>query len=98
MGPEMEKYTECEDKLPFDTHYLKAMIAPRTLFVSEAAGDIWSNPVGSYMTTIASGEVFDFLGVPDNVYWYFRPGFPRKTTSQEIPDGLRKNIVSYSQP
>lgn len=75
MGPEMEKYTECEDKLPFDTHYLKAMIAPRTLFVSEAAGDIWSNPVGSYMTTIASGEVFDFLGVPDNVYWYFRPGF-----------------------
>ena len=75
MGPEMKKYEENEKDLPFDTHFLKAMIAPRTLFISESAGDLWANPVGSYQTTIAAKEVFDFLGATDNVFWYFRPGF-----------------------
>jgi hypothetical protein len=74
FGTGMEKYMTCEDQLPFDTHYLKAMVAPRTLFVSEASADIWSNPIGSYQTTVAAGEVFKFLGVPDNLFWYFRPG------------------------
>ena len=74
FGTGMEEYTDREEKLPFDAHYLKAMVAPRTLFVSEAAADIWANPVGSYQTTVAAGEVFRFLGVPDNLFWYFRPG------------------------
>lgn len=74
MGPEMGKYIDCEEKLPFDTHFLKAMIAPRILFVSEAAGDIWSNPIGSYITSEAAREVYKFLGAEDNLYWYFRPG------------------------
>ena len=54
MGPEMGNYADREDELPFDAHFLKAMIAPRVLFVSEAAGDLWSNPVGSWMTTMAA--------------------------------------------
>lgn len=74
VGEGMEDYTEQEAALPFDAHMLKAMIAPRTLFISEAAGDIWSNPVGSWQTTRAAGEVFDFLGASDNLFWYFRPG------------------------
>ena len=74
IGEGMADYTQKETELPFDAHMLKAMIAPRTLFVSEAAGDIWSNPVGSWQTTRAAGEVFDFLGASDNLFWYFRPG------------------------
>ncbi|MBP5207838.1 MAG: hypothetical protein J6330_05225 [Clostridia bacterium] len=74
MGEGMEAYRTREAELPFDTHFLKAMVAPRTLFVSEAAGDIWANPVGSYQTTVAAGEVFDFLGAANNLYWYYRPG------------------------
>lgn len=74
MGPEMGNYADREDELPFDAHFLKAMIAPRVLFVSEAAGDLWSNPVGSWMTTMAAGKVYDFLGAPQNLYWYFREG------------------------
>lgn len=75
MGEGMEKYTECEQELPFDSHFLKALVAPRTLFVSEALDDIWANPVGSLVTTKAAGEVFKFLGVPDNLFWYFRDGY-----------------------
>ncbi len=74
MGDGMEAYRKCEEKLPFDTHFLKAMVAPRTLFVSEAAGDIWANPVGSYQTTVAAKEVFDYLGAGDKLFWYYRPG------------------------
>ena len=73
-GPDMEKYRNREEELPFDTHFLKAMVAPRALFISEAAGDFWSNPVGSWQTTVAAKEVFDFLGAGDNLFWYFRPG------------------------
>ena len=74
LGPGMEAYADREAELPFDAHYLKAMIAPRVLFVSEAAGDLWANPVGSWMTTLAAGKAYDFLGVHDNLYWYFREG------------------------
>ena len=74
MGEKMEKYRKDESSLPFDTHFLKAMVAPRALFVSEAAGDVWSNPVGSWETTAAASEVYRFLGAEEHLYWYFRPG------------------------
>ena len=74
MGEGMQEYAERENELPFDSHFLKAMVAPRTLFVSEAAHDPWSNPIGSWMTTMAAGELFKFLGKEDNLYWYFRDG------------------------
>ena len=74
MGPGMGDFAAREADLPFDAHELKAMIAPRTLFVSEAAGDLWGNPVGSWQTTVAAGEVFRFLGAEQNLFWYFRPG------------------------
>lgn len=74
LGPEMGRYAEDETALPFDCHFLKALVAPRVLFVSEAAGDIWANPVGSWQTTMAAREAYRFLGAEENLYWYFRPG------------------------
>ena len=74
LGEGMEEYTECENELPFDCHFLKAMVAPRTLFVSEAVHDIWGNPIGSWQTTKAAEELFEFLGARDNLFWYFRDG------------------------
>ena len=68
-------YRDCEQDLPFDSHYLKALIAPRTLFVSEAASDIWANPVGSWQTTMAAGEVYKMLGAEENLLWYYRKGY-----------------------
>lgn len=75
FGPDLERYVGREQDLPFDSHYLKAMIAPRVLFVSEAASDISANPVGSWMTTVAAQEVYEFLGAPQNLYWHFRHGY-----------------------
>lgn len=87
----MGKYVARESELPFDCHELKAMIAPRTLFLSEAAHDIWSNPVGAWQTTVAAKEVYDFLGVGDELFWYFRPGrHAHKTEDVEMLVSLIK--------
>lgn len=75
LGEGMKDYVGKEDELPFDSHFLKAMVAPRVLFVSEAASDIWANPVGSWMTTKAAGEVYKFLGCEEKLLWYFRRGY-----------------------
>ena len=75
MGTEMKNYAEREEELPFDSHYLKALVAPRILFVSEAASDIWANPVGSWQTTMGASEVYKLLGAEENLLWYFRSGY-----------------------
>ena len=75
VGPEMEKYLECEEKIPFDEHYLKALVCPRTLVLGEAASDIWANPVGSYMTTKAAEEVYKLYNKSENLFWYYRHGY-----------------------
>ena len=74
FGEGMAEYVDREAELPFDEHFLKAMIAPRILFDSEAVHDIWANPVGTWQTTMAAKELFDFLGAGENLYWYYRDG------------------------
>lgn len=83
LGPEMEKYRKCEENLPFDCHFLKALVAPRVLLVAEAASDMWTNPIGSWQTSMAAKEVFDFLGCGENMKWYFRKGY-HKHTEEDI--------------
>ncbi|MBQ8161231.1 MAG: hypothetical protein IJ083_10820 [Clostridia bacterium] len=51
-----------EDSLPFDSHTLKALIAPRALFSLEGLGDAWSNPRGTALTWRAAQEAFNRLG------------------------------------
>ncbi len=80
LGEGMRDYIDREEELPFDSHYLKAMVAPRILFVSEAASDIMANPVGSWQTTMGAYEVYKFLGVEDRLLWYFRDGDHAQTT------------------
>lgn len=74
FGPELAKYYGRAAELPFDEHYLKALVAPRTYFGSEACDDIWANPLGTLATTRAAEPAFKLLGAGDNVFWYYRPG------------------------
>ena len=75
MGPDLKKYRNCEEKLPFDCHFLKSLIAPRVYYDSLAISDIWSNPIGAWQTDMAAKEVYKFLGAESNIYWSFRPGY-----------------------
>ena len=62
------------NKLPFDLHFNKALIAPRVLLSLEAYGDEWANPYGSKLTHDAAKEIYDLLGVSENISIKFREG------------------------
>lgn len=72
--PRLAGFVGQVERLPFDQHALKAMVAPRALLSTEALGDLWANPRGTQQTHLAAREAFAFLGVPDRVGIRFRPG------------------------
>ncbi|MBQ7868684.1 MAG: hypothetical protein IJ354_11170 [Clostridia bacterium] len=74
FGPGMADYLDREAELPFDEHFLKALIAPRVLFDSEALSDVWAGPVNTYQTSLAALEVWKMYGKPENLLWYWRSG------------------------
>jgi hypothetical protein len=75
----MQQYIGRVTELPFDEHELKALVAPRVLFNSEAKSDIWAGPLCAYQSNIAAREVYRFLGAEENLLWYWRDGYHDQT-------------------
>lgn len=73
-SPRLADYVDREDALPFDQHSLKACVAPRALLSTEALGDLWANPSGTYQTYAAAREVYRFLGAEEKIGIWFREG------------------------
>lgn len=69
-----------EQRLPFDQHFVKALVAPRVLVSFDGLEDRWANPQGTQATWQAAQPVFDLLGAPANNALYFRPGGHDTTT------------------
>ncbi|HBC85327.1 MAG TPA: hypothetical protein DCZ94_00065 [Lentisphaeria bacterium] len=74
FGPGLRPYLGCEEKIPFDQHCLLASIAPRPTLMTYALDDRWSNPEGMVQCAWAAGEVYRFLGVPENLAFHLRTG------------------------
>lgn len=74
FGPRLGDYIGNETELPFDQHFLKAMVAPRLLLTTEARGDLWANPSGTWQTHLAAREVYRFLGVEEKIGIWYRDG------------------------
>lgn len=74
FGPRMKDYVGREMELPFDQHFLKSLIAPRALLTTEALGDLWANPSGTWQTHLATKEVYRLLGAEERVGIWFREG------------------------
>jgi dienelactone hydrolase len=74
LGPAMRQYEQCEERIPFDQHMLKALVAPRVLLETEGLDDTWSNPKGTWQTHMAATEVWKLLGAPRNIAARYRPG------------------------
>ncbi len=74
FSPNLAQFAGREDALPFDQHFLKALVAPRALLTTEALQDHWSNPVGTWLSHLAAREVYAFLGVQDRIAIAYRDG------------------------
>ena len=72
--PRFSDFKRRVDRLPFDQHFLKALVAPRPLLCTDGLHDEWANPWGGQQTTEAAREVYRFLGVPENVGNHQRQG------------------------
>lgn len=55
-------YAKNEDALPFDQHYLLALLAPRCLFVSSAENDKWADPTSEFLCAAAASEAWEKMG------------------------------------
>ena len=72
--PRFRDFAGKETKLPFDQHFLKALIAPRALISVDSVDDLWANPYGTQQSHRGAKPVFDFLAAGDKLGIYYRKG------------------------
>ncbi len=74
LNPALQEFAGRENALPFDQHFLKALIAPRALLTTEALGDLWANPSGAWQTHLAAQKVYEVLGAKEQIAIAYRDG------------------------
>ena len=57
-----KNYAYKENDLPFDSHILLSLLAPRPLYVASAVGDQWSDPKGEFMGAQLTEPVYALFG------------------------------------
>jgi hypothetical protein len=72
--PDFARFAEHVNRLPFDQHFLKALVAPRLLLTTDALDDTWANPLGNQAAYMAAQPVFDFLSASRHNVMHFREG------------------------
>lgn len=58
----LHKYINKEELLPFDAHFLLALIAPRQLCIGSAAEDFGADPKGEFLSCVAASQVYELYG------------------------------------
>ena len=72
--PRLREFAGRESHLPFDQHFLKALVAPRAILSLEAKGDLWANPLGAQEIHRAVEPVYQLLGAEDRLAIHFHEG------------------------
>ena len=59
----LRKYAGRPEELPFDQHFLLALVAPGYLMVGSASGDLWADPVNEEECCRAVSPVWELYGM-----------------------------------
>jgi fermentation-respiration switch protein FrsA (DUF1100 family) len=78
--PRFKDFVGQVEKMPFDQHFLRALVAPRALLSTEALGDLWANPIGTQVSYTAARQVFEYLGAGERTGIFFREGKHEQNT------------------
>ncbi len=65
------KYMDKDTELPFDQHFVLALIAPRPVYLGTARGDTQADPEGEFETARAADPVYKFLNTKGFPYTTF---------------------------
>lgn len=57
-----KKFSDDPNTLPFDSHELLSLMAPRPLYLAAAEDDRWADPRGEFLAAIAAGPVYKLFG------------------------------------
>ncbi|MHA2018722.1 MAG: glucuronyl esterase domain-containing protein [Promethearchaeota archaeon] len=68
------KYAHNEVSLPFDQHFLRALIAPRLLLTSDGLTDYWANLAGTQAMYFATEPVYQLYNCTEHQGSHFRAG------------------------
>ena len=74
FGEDFGQYGRKEKDLPFDQHFLCALVAPRVLLSTNALQDYWANPSGTQTIYKATSIVYEFLGEAEKNGIHYRKG------------------------
>lgn len=74
FGQKFAEYRMRDGELPYDQHFLHALVAPRPLLLTEAYEDHAANPPGTYAAALAAQKVYGLLERGDAIGWSMREG------------------------
>ncbi len=74
FGKPFQAFRGRDAELPYDQHFLHAMVAPRLLLVTDAYEDDGANPPGAYAACRDTRRVYDLLETPEAIGWTVREG------------------------
>ena len=74
IGPRLDQFSGHLYKLPFDQHWLIALVAPRPFISLDATDDQFANGNALKESWLAAKPVYELLGAPDRLGFNFRPG------------------------
>jgi hypothetical protein len=74
IGPRLPQFSGRVFQLPFDQHWLIALVAPRPFISLEGVDDQYVNGNAVKQSYLAAKPVYDFLGATGNLGVNFRPG------------------------
>ena len=74
FGEDFAAYRGRDAEMPYEQHFLHALVAPRGLLLTEAYEDKASNPPGTYAAGLAARRAYGMLGHADRIGWAVREG------------------------